>query len=81
VRKWIISSRLAAVWQCSLWRCISEARRGSIGEVLSRLARPALGRRLRVQAQVGKNLLDHRRLQDAAMNLELTVSLHRQRLL
>jgi hypothetical protein len=56
-------------------------RRGSSGEVFSRLARPALGRRLRVQAQVGKNLLDHRRLQDAATNRALTVSLHRQRLL
>ena len=36
-----------------------------------RLARPALGRRLRVQAQVAQDLLDHRPLQDGGDDLEL----------
>ena len=65
----------------SRWRWVFDSAGGSGSEVQPRLARPALGRRLRVQAQVSKDLLDHRWLQDTAMNLELTASLHRQRLL
>ena len=36
-----------------------------------RLAHPTLGRRLRIQPQVRKDLLDHRALQDGGDDLEL----------
>ena len=39
--------------------------------VLPRLARSASGRRLRIQSQVGQDLLDHRSLQDGRDDLEL----------
>ena len=55
----------------SPWRQVSDSVSGSSSEVQPRLARPALGRRLRVQAQVAQDLLDHRPLQDGGDDLEL----------
>ena len=55
----------------SLWRNARASRRASGGEVLPRLTRSAPGRRLRIQAQVGEDLLDHRPLEDGGDDLEL----------
>ena len=41
----------------------------------SRLAHPTLGRRLRIQPQVRKDLLDHRPLQNGGDDLELALKL------
>jgi len=68
---WRAAPPAAVVWQCSLWRCVSEVRRGLGGEVLPRLARPTFGRRLPIQAQASKDLLDHRPLQDRCTHVEL----------
>ena len=65
----------------SRWRWVFDSAGGSGSEVQPRLARPALGRRLRVQTQVAQDLLDHRPLQDGGDNLGLTASLHKLRLL
>jgi hypothetical protein len=67
--------------------CRFNGGRGSGGEVVSCLARPALGRRLRIQPQVGEKLLDHPPLEDgrddlqlpgAAVRLELQADVERQ---
>jgi hypothetical protein len=47
---------------------------GSGGEVLPRLASPSLGWRLRIQAQVSLDLLDHRPLEDGRDDLELAAA-------
>jgi hypothetical protein len=67
--------------------CRFNGGRGSGGEVVSCLARPALGRRLRIQPQEGEKLLDHPPLEDgrddlqlpgAAVRLELQADVERQ---
>ena len=50
---------------------VSDCPRGSGGEVNPRLARPSPGWRLRIQAQVSQDLLDHRPLQDGRDDLQL----------
>jgi hypothetical protein len=56
----------------SPWRRrVSDSASGSSSEVLPRLARPTLGRRLWIQPQVSKDLLDHRPLEDGGDDLEL----------
>ena len=46
-----------------------------------RLARPTLGRRLRIELQVSMDLLDHWLFKDRGDDLELTASLRKLRLL
>jgi len=53
--------------------CVVTATAGAaqVALVLPRLARPTPGRRLRIEAQVGQDLLDDRSLQDGRNDLEL----------
>jgi len=53
------------------WRQVSDSASGSGSEVRPRLAHLTLGRGLRIQPQVSKDLLDHRPLQDGGDDLEL----------
>ncbi len=48
--------------QCAVLGVV-DIRRSSESEVLPRLARPTLGRRLQIQPQVSRALLDHQPLQ------------------
>ena len=53
------------------WRQVSDSASDSGSEVQRRLARSTLGRGLRIQAQMSKDLLDYRPLQDGGDDLEL----------
>ena len=54
--------------------CRLDGGRGSGGDVVSRLARPAPGRRLGIEPQVGEDLLDHRPLEDGRDDLEIAAA-------
>jgi len=47
---------------------------GSVPPGRPHLARPATGRRLRIQSEVGEDLLDHRPLEDGGDDLQLPVA-------
>ena len=55
------------------WQQVSDSANGSSGELEARDADPTLGRRLRIEPQVSKDLLDHRSLQDGGDDLELAL--------
>ena len=61
-------------WRCSLRRCVCEGRRNSGRQVLPRPTRPALGRRLRIQAKVRQDLLDGWPLDNPRDGLDLARS-------
>ena len=48
---------------------LSDSASGSSSEVQPRLAHPALGRRMRIQPQLSKDLFDHRSLQHGGDDL------------
>jgi methyl-accepting chemotaxis protein len=69
-----VAGSITELGQRSLVRRYSEGPRGSGGEVLPRLARPAPGWRLWIRAQVGQGLVARRPLEDGRDDLELAAT-------